>query len=463
VGIIFIYLLVCAGSLMIGKPTIKIDYAAWLGNIMRQGRTERLNAKPYFDKAASLAVEGTQIPDILVMSNLDWPSDMNNLQRRAIDNILKGNYESFEIMRDAVQIPYYWSEYDTKYELFNYTLYNSLVRLTEVLPDWIIQDSILTKDEFKENVSKPFTGYRYLARLMAMQIQWNAYNGNTEQAIEDYIVLQKFACLLRHGRLMEQTVSFMIESLASNALYTMLNKVEIPADLLHKIHQELQKIYSEQEKTINFEAEKAFLYDYIQRTFTDNGEGNGRALIKALPLVTKDKIDSAVQFVFLQYPDRKETRKMIDRYFNQVEKLFEQTPWQTGSEEINDELAEYENESFLLSLSKHAISQFRKIKWRLRTSQLATLTILAILQYEKENGKYPVNLNEIVEQGYLESMPIDPFSGKPFVYKNTEDDFILYSIGEDFKDDGGEVYRDDRGRLRMWAATGDWVLWPVQD
>jgi hypothetical protein len=91
------------------------------------------------------------------------------------------------------------------------------------------------------------------------------------------------------------------------------------------------------------------------------------------------------------------------------------------------------------------------------------LTVLALLRYEKEKGKYPVNLNELVEKGYLESIPIDPFSGKPFVYKNTGDDFILYSVGEDFKDDGGEVYRDDRGRLRMWAATGDWVLWPVQE
>ena len=86
--------------------------------------------------------------------------------------------------------------------------------------------------------------------------------------------------------------------------------------------------------------------------------------------------------------------------------------------------------------------------------------MLALMRYEKENGEFPISLNELVEQGYLDSIPIDPFSGKPLVYKKTGDDFILYSFGEDFKDDGGEIFKDDRGRLRTWANTGDWVLWP---
>ena len=52
-------------------------------------------------------------------------------------------------------------------------------------------------------------------------------------------------------------------------------------------------------------------------------------------------------------------------------------------------------------------------------------------------------------------------SDKPLVYKKTDDGFILYSIGEDFKDDGGQIARDDEGKIKRYADEGDWVFWPV--
>jgi len=59
-------------------------------------------------------------------------------------------------------------------------------------------------------------------------------------------------------------------------------------------------------------------------------------------------------------------------------------------------------------------------------------------------------------------LPIDPYSDQPLVYKRTESDFVLYGVGENFKDDGGTVAVVD-GRLRKWGTKeeGDWVFWPV--
>jgi len=41
---------------------------------------------------------------------------------------------------------------------------------------------------------------------------------------------------------------------------------------------------------------------------------------------------------------------------------------------------------------------------------------------------------------------------------------MLYGVGSNFKDDGGQVYRDNKGRARKWGTKeeGDWVFWPVQ-
>jgi hypothetical protein len=47
------------------------------------------------------------------------------------------------------------------------------------------------------------------------------------------------------------------------------------------------------------------------------------------------------------------------------------------------------------------------------------------------------------------------------VYKKTDDNFILYSFGPDFKDDDGVSAKDSKGRVRPWRDNGDTVFWPL--
>ena len=35
-------------------------------------------------------------------------------------------------------------------------------------------------------------------------------------------------------------------------------------------------------------------------------------------------------------------------------------------------------------------------------------------------------------------MPVDPYSGGPLVYRRAGDNYVLYSIGQDGDDDGGQ-------------------------
>lgn len=40
---------------------------------------------------------------------------------------------------------------------------------------------------------------------------------------------------------------------------------------------------------------------------------------------------------------------------------------------------------------------------------------------------------------YAESLPLDPFTGKDFLYKHDEIGYMVYSVGDDQKDDGGQL------------------------
>jgi hypothetical protein len=73
---------------------------------------------------------------------------------------------------------------------------------------------------------------------------------------------------------------------------------------------------------------------------------------------------------------------------------------------------------------------------QLEATFLAARTGLACRLYKSRTGRYPERLETLVP-GILSEVPIDPFTGKPFVYRREGEGFIVYSLGSNEKDDGG--------------------------
>lgn len=65
-----------------------------------------------------------------------------------------------------------------------------------------------------------------------------------------------------------------------------------------------------------------------------------------------------------------------------------------------------------------------------------TQILLGLQTFRAKFGRYPSKLSEL-EDTLKWQAPQDPFSGKAFVYKLRPGGFLLYSIGEDLKDNGG--------------------------
>jgi len=66
----------------------------------------------------------------------------------------------------------------------------------------------------------------------------------------------------------------------------------------------------------------------------------------------------------------------------------------------------------------------------------AARTGLACRLFKSRTGRYPEGLSELVPD-ILSGVPIDPFTGKPLVYRRDGEGFIVYSLGANQKDDGG--------------------------
>ncbi len=443
VGIVILYILICFAPLLIGRPKISVNYADWLNEQGRAGRTESENAYPYYEKAVATSVK---MPGLLIESKVQWPADFNDVEMQQLTQWLSENSDAFNLLVQGTKKPYYWSVYTLAETDLNKNIMG-------VIP--VLIDSILMKN---------LNEYRTLARALNWRSRYKAYEGNVELALEDCVSLVKFG---RHqqgkGLLIEQLVGIAVEALAHGSISVIIEKADVPSDTLKNIQDQLQAEFADTQNIINLDGEKAFLYDYIQRTFTDDGKGGGRMLVRGAPLAVGDWKSGLWRFVTLSYPDRREVTAKVDQYYQLAEQVFDETPWQARQEDESEKYMEIAGDSFLLRITAPAHGRIVQLEWRVKTMRLGLLTVLALARFEKEKGRYPENLSRLVELGYLKEMPNDPYSDGPLVYKKTDDSFILYSLGENLSDDGGRVAHLDDGRIKKWASEGDWVFWPVPE
>ena len=446
-GIIILYFLICFVPLLVGRPTISINYVDWLNELVHGGRDEADNARPFYEKAVKLYVKN---PQWLNQNRAVWLTDFNDVELKSLSDWLQSNKGAFNALREGSLRPDFWNEYQADE--------------TKVSKNHLKGD-LMAGNLLANTIEIFLSAYKSLARAIRWQILYEAYHGDIETALSDCVALTKFGGHLQgHGLLIEQLVGIAIEALANSATFDLLDRVAVPADVLKNTYEELYTQFNRQKPVISMEAEKVFWYDQIQRTFTDDGQGSGRMLARGIPyVITDDWKEILWRFASFDYPDRQEVLANIDKYFMKADELFALSPRDLQNEGIDaNEWAEALRLSYMLKMQGPARYRVGQITWRLKTGRQALLTVLAVIRYEKEKGRYPSDLEELIEAGYLKKLPMDPFSDGQLVYRKTESGFLLYSFGENLKDDGGELGLSSRGTPRMWMDNGDWVFWPVE-
>ena len=88
-----------------------------------------------------------------------------------------------------------------------------------------------------------------------------------------------------------------------------------------------------------------------------------------------------------------------------------------------------------------------------------TTTAIALKRYQLRHGRYPTELSALVPE-LVPSVPRDPADGKPLRYQLRPDGtFLLYSIGEDGVDNGGDPSSGGKSDTYAWQRGHD-LVWP---
>jgi hypothetical protein len=452
VGVFLVCLVLYIVWFLTGKPAVTTDYIAQLNLIVRPVADESLNAASLYDKAVDIF---EKLPDDTQVLLTTESHKVTSEEKQLIEKLLADNNEMLELVVAGSQKPYYWQHYEGE----------------EML-----------------SVLLPFlTEFRKLAYSFCWRSRLHAEKGRYEEAFSDIKTCYRFGQHVKGTKLIlvEQLVGVAIEAMAVGNLRSILSEHQIDAAALATLQKDFEQIIDGEVFAMGFQGEKMFVYDEIQRCFTEDRFGGGHLYLTRIGQIRSigdESVPTAQDIIFESlsspegwargvkvlffHPNKQQTREAADRFYAYCDTFAQKTPAQVRAEGIDmeKETMKIVGDNVFLSILTPALERASRIGHRHRTNVEATVTILALLRYKADKDSYPDDLHELVTAGYLGQLPIDVYSGKPLVYRKTADSFILYSFGENFKDDGGKPGTDRGGRPRLWnygEGDDDAVFWPV--
>jgi len=244
--------------------------------------------------------------------------------------------------------------------------------------------------------------------------------------------------------------------------------------------------------------ERAFFDDVIQRSYTDDGHGDGHLRPRKYHALASigdfDGAESAASsvvagpIVSAVVAGRRELVRKYDELMGLVEQEAAVPLWRRDVSLADAEIERLKSSTVqqarylwiaILFPSLSRASYMFEIAIQQRD---ATLVAISLELYHRKNGHYPPTLDALVPR-LLPAVPPDRFDGKPIKYKLVDGKPLLYSVGVNRIDDGGALppaksRTQANQTAKNWIAPsalptspleleklrGDWILWPpVED
>ena len=463
------------------KPTVDTDYVSQLNQINRpENNKKEDNAWLHYKKAIELFVEpkaGDEHGLILSHPQKEF-AELEEAEQKSVIEWLGQNQAAWQEFAEAGLKPYCYIEY-TLHEL---------------------------DEDFSQKLDVPtlkidlrhLDGLRKLAMLGRWRIKVEIENGNTEQALDDCQTFLNTGTQWHQNKcFVEAAVGYALHNMGYEGLLRITARKELTVSQLKDIQERLADTYGATDATFDLEFDKILFLDMVQHTFTKGGLAGGHLIPKYVsPLVqsgsivitlgeleTEPTVREKVLYLIMSllHARRNKTISKFEEIYEQVKEIQKMTPYEIRKSgdlidikrpnifnyKIRFDSFIRESRYFLVGLSIPAPEDTARIKYQNQATHEAAITIFALKRYMIENGGYPESLEELLSKGYIKKLPKDPYSDKPMVYRKAGKNFKLYSVGENFVDDEGELaFYDGENTVQKWGNVtdegGDAVFWPAR-
>ncbi len=236
------------------------------------------------------------------------------------------------------------------------------------------------------------------------------------------------------------------------------------------------------------EGERMWFYDFVQRVYSDDGQGDGRITRTGIKhcrrlmagISSNDMVSfmdneafatAALPAINLLVASRRDLVAEYDRLMDFGLREMATPLWESEGVSMEDHFQQLFDDTQwkLRYLPAWAImpsaGAFRITLEIKRGEREGVLVGIALELYRREHGEWPRSLKRLSPR-YLAELPVDRLTGEPLRYRVVDDRPLVYSVGCDGDDDQGRATVDKSGNSNVpWSfhshlpVDGDWVVW----
>ncbi|MDD4869875.1 MAG: hypothetical protein PHR77_04885 [Kiritimatiellae bacterium] len=295
---------------------------------------------------------------------------------------------------------------------------------------------------------------RSIARLLAVRAKIEAERGDYENAWKTIVIGYKTADALRNEPiLISQLVRAVMFRIIDQVTHDLVN-VSPPSDIQAEVIINILKAFTDDEMmNRTMDSERILMGEWCFKQ--PRAELFPLLEWRSVPVV--QKVSGSVIFCkpILQF--------MHASYLVTINNMttFMKSPyWEADVSDGNKIVGKIPGWDIFSNMLLPAITAVKEKQATIMARARITQTGLGLLCHKLTHNKFPLTLSEC-DPKFLPIQPVDPFSGKPLIYKQEGNGLILYSIGENMKDDGGKPEPTYAIRSKMSGKEAQEKVWDI--
>ena len=289
-------------------------------------------------------------------------------------------------------------------------------------------------------------GWRTMSQINALQALSLSKQGKHKEACGEALISVEIGQKMQEsqlGTLIEYLVALAVKKTGLETLQKVVSESELSSEELKKYISKLDKYYKNEEGLINsFKAEYHSLAHIIDLITDDNNKGAGDILGGGWYLDIKST--SRDNFYFRPNKTKSYYAEHMRKRIKEVSVSCEQKKTIEDEKKGPSSLIKIYFTENVIGKMLHDITTvggnpiINKVCEE-DTLIASTQLIIALKAYSVDNDKLPQTLDQLVPE-YISEIPTDPYSGESLKYSPSKK--IIYSIGDDGEDNGGNTEKD---------------------
>lgn len=309
---------------------------------------------------------------------------------------------------------------------------------------------------------------RHMALALIQRAMMNLGEGKHDDAWADLLTAHRLGRIASHGGcVIEVLVGYAIDTKAVDATLVFLDHAKPNADTIRSMLKDLEQLppHGELARAVG-QMERMMAHDTLQNVYRYGYQeldaiANDRKEVKLPTRATRAWLDAQDwDLIFrtgnewydryeaaCRNPNRADRNDAVEALTTELHAIAEESrkfmaDLMVASITGSATAGQSERLAYLvLRLLSPDLNKFLNSNDR-REQKFQNLRVaMALAAYRADHGKYPETLAAL-QPKYLPTIPLDLFSGEPLIYEPDDKGYLLYSVGENAIDDGGQT-KDD--------------------